>query len=629
MSRDLTANWLRQNSSRYRSQDRLYADVLAALDHHPSLRPKSDVYTYDDGRTQLLLCIHGLLPISFRNSSYNIPVALWLTLPYPAEPPLVYVIPTSDMLVKPSPSVDLSGRCNIDYTSDWSRKPDACSLAALIGAMQAHFSREPPLYAKPRPKQQLSPAPPAASSTSTPSSIAAPRPGAAPSAVSPDRDHVPQSSQAPHAPRLPPKPYTPGASNQSAGIAAPPGRVAASTPNFSSAPSDSQLHPSSSGPPPSHPQTPALVPAYSSYASYAIATDGRANHTPPVPPHPTGPSPYHDAISSPAPGPSSGKFQSHIHGPPPYASAHPSVPTRPPVPPPPFAHGGHQQGTSHMQLPLSTGSPPPPPIRANTQSHATPPLQAQYSGSSLTPAPPATPGYVHTSAYYQSPGPPAPPAVYSPLQGAPTRPPPSIPPPDLLDQDDGPVPPAGPSLSGTGSVSTAPPPPRPPNPQTVALHNALLASMRDSLSRLAASHADALTRQRAQQAELLAGPGALRDESARLAAVRDVCRAVSARWGAVVNEGERVLGEVRRHGEVGVDEMVCASSIVGNQLINLVAEDNAIEDTMYHLHRALNSGRIDLERFLRTTRVLAEEQFMKRALVEKIVRGLPMGMSLG
>lgn len=36
-----------------------------------------------------------------------------------------------------------------------------------------------------------------------------------------------------------------------------------------------------------------------------------------------------------------------------------------------------------------------------------------------------------------------------------------------------------------------------------------------------------------------------------------------------------------------------------NRLINLVAEDNAIEDTMYHLHRALNAGRIDLERFLR------------------------------
>jgi len=61
----------------------------------------------------------------------------------------------------------------------------------------------------------------------------------------------------------------------------------------------------------------------------------------------------------------------------------------------------------------------------------------------------------------------------------------------------------------------------------------------------------------------------------------------------------------------------------------------------------LNTGRIDLERFLRvravlfvghmylispsvaqTTRVLAEEQFMKRALIEKIQVAVPMGMSL-
>ena len=75
----------------------------------------------------------------------------------------------------------------------------------------------------------------------------------------------------------------------------------------------------------------------------------------------------------------------------------------------------------------------------------------------------------------------------------------------------------------------------------------------------------------------------------------------------------------------------------------MIADDNAIEDTIYHLHRALNAGRIDLERFLRvskpgqkkkncrimirlfltqSTRVLAEEQFMKRALIEKIQTGV-------
>lgn len=79
---------------------------------------------YDDGRTQLLLCIHGLLPIAFRSASYNIPIALWLPLEYPTEPPLPYVVPTSDMLVKSSASIDLSGRCSLDYTAHWARKPD-------------------------------------------------------------------------------------------------------------------------------------------------------------------------------------------------------------------------------------------------------------------------------------------------------------------------------------------------------------------------------------------------------------------------------------------------------------------------------------------------------------------------
>ena len=35
------------------------------------------------------------------------------------------------------------------------------------------------------------------------------------------------------------------------------------------------------------------------------------------------------------------------------------------------------------------------------------------------------------------------------------------------------------------------------------------------------------------------------------------------------------------------------------RLIDLVAEDNAIEDTIYHLARALDTERIDLDRFLK------------------------------
>ena len=40
------------------------------------------------------------------------------------------------------------------------------------------------------------------------------------------------------------------------------------------------------------------------------------------------------------------------------------------------------------------------------------------------------------------------------------------------------------------------------------------------------------------------------------------------------------------------------------RLIDLVAEDNAIEDAIYHLHRALNAGRIDLDRFIKVPSLL-------------------------
>jgi ESCRT-I complex subunit TSG101 len=36
-----------------------------------------------------------------------------------------------------------------------------------------------------------------------------------------------------------------------------------------------------------------------------------------------------------------------------------------------------------------------------------------------------------------------------------------------------------------------------------------------------------------------------------------------------------------------------------SRLIDLVAEDNAIEDTIYHMTRALDTERIDLDRYMK------------------------------
>lgn len=70
--------------------------------------------------------------------------------------------------------------------------------------------------------------------------------------------------------------------------------------------------------------------------------------------------------------------------------------------------------------------------------------------------------------------------------------------------------------------------------------------------------------------------------------------------------------------EKKIDEIVCAEHVVHNQLYELVAEICAIDDTVYVLSKALDKGRISLDTFLKHSRSLGREQFMKRALVHKI-----------
>jgi len=190
-----------------------------------------------------------------------------------------------------------------------------------------------------------------------------------------------------------------------------------------------------------------------------------------------------------------------------------------------------------------------------------------------------------------------------------------IPVPDLLDQDDA-------TVTGVRNQSFPLAPPRPPNPELLRLHTEVHEKLKTELNSLTQALAHDAERLRVHQADLLVGEPAIKDEMARLQAVRTVCRSVADRTRQAVQKAEANIAELRRKGDPEVDELVCATTIVHNQLINLIADDNAIEDTIYHLHRALNVGRIDLERFLRTTRVLAEEQFMKRALIDKILTSM-------
>ncbi|KAI0302259.1 UEV domain-containing protein [Russula brevipes] len=584
-SESLTQKWLRQNVAAYNDGNRVFADVDATLSLYPTLRPKTDVYTYDDGRSQLLLCIHGLLPIDYRQASYHIPISIWLTRQYPREPPLAFVVPTSDMLVRPSRSLDVSGLCRIDYVLDWERKYEGCDLRSLVQAMQRYFSNEPPVYSKPK------------SGPSSPSS----RPS---QPVAPPRPTPPLPRPFVQQPPPPPPPPFPRPIVQQ-----PPPPIASPL----ASPSSSRPTPP---PKPSNTSSPA-VPYQLSPSVGFPHSDSHSNISPNPPPPPKPPlppplfSPPSQPLHSPAP--------THVHN-----RASSLGPTFQPQLTP-----SRWQGTPAI--------PPPEPIPPSSSRRSLLPGQSHSPVTAV-----AYSSYVAGTNLTRSQQPPLP-AEHPPVPLAPPNPqqqgttaPPR---PNLLDEDA--------TGDDTPPLPVQAAPPRPPNPELLQLHARVHEKLRAELASVSQAMTLDAERLRAQQADLLTGVPAIRDEMGRLEAVRDVCRGVAARLGETIETAERGVAELKRKGDPPVDELVCSTSIVHNQyvslfefshtypnvtlthrLVDLVAEDSAIEDTIYHLHRALNAGRIDLDRFLRTTRVLAEEQFMKRALIERIHRSLPMGASV-
>lgn len=121
------------------------------MSFYRNLLPKLDLYHYPDGTTKELLTLEGTIPVHYRNSTYNIPVSLYipvsvacvysagltlrLTLQdnYPYSPPMCYVKPTPEMQIKQSKHVDGSGRIYLPYLSDWK-----AGSSDLLGVIQVN-----------------------------------------------------------------------------------------------------------------------------------------------------------------------------------------------------------------------------------------------------------------------------------------------------------------------------------------------------------------------------------------------------------------------------------------------------------------------------------------------------------
>jgi hypothetical protein len=85
---------------------------------------------YENGTSALLLILSGTLPVTFRGATYGFPVAVWVPYAYPREPPIVYITPSQDMVVRPGQHVSGDGRVYHPYLAQWAQYWDVCMLCA-------------------------------------------------------------------------------------------------------------------------------------------------------------------------------------------------------------------------------------------------------------------------------------------------------------------------------------------------------------------------------------------------------------------------------------------------------------------------------------------------------------------
>ncbi|XP_071488150.1 tumor susceptibility gene 101 protein-like [Diadema antillarum] len=138
--------YLKQNLGKYSNRDQTQRDILNVLSAFKDLRPKMDAHVFNDGSRKELLCVDGTIPVLYKGNTYNIPVCIWILESHPHNPPLCFVRPTHNMLIKPSKHVDANGRVYLPYLHDW--KPNNSDLIGLVQVMTVVFGESSPVYAK-------------------------------------------------------------------------------------------------------------------------------------------------------------------------------------------------------------------------------------------------------------------------------------------------------------------------------------------------------------------------------------------------------------------------------------------------------------------------------------------------
>jgi len=123
---------------------RLKNELSVVLRTFRFLKPKQETYIHNNGSSEMMVCLEGTLPITFKGSHYYIPIIIWIPRTYPTAAPICYVTPTKDMEIKRGhTSVEPSGQCQFPCLQQWNSNQ---SIMHILMTMSQVFSDEPPVF---------------------------------------------------------------------------------------------------------------------------------------------------------------------------------------------------------------------------------------------------------------------------------------------------------------------------------------------------------------------------------------------------------------------------------------------------------------------------------------------------
>ncbi|KAI5194449.1 UEV-domain-containing protein [Aureobasidium subglaciale] len=182
-------------------------------------------------------------------------------------------------------------------------------------------------------------------------------------------------------------------------------------------------------------------------------------------------------------------------------------------------------------------------------------------------------------------------------------------------------------VSISTTTSSGPAPPIPPNPEKEHLLHLLSQSLVAQIHQKVNQNTSALAPLRAQSMALQDAHSRLNTELSQLMALDNTLTTNERILHQALSDCDRVISDSKSTPQPPIDDVLVAPTVASTQLWNLQADEAAIREALWCLQRAVGAGRVGSDVFIKMTRSLARELFLKMALSKKLAEGL--GLDVG